>query len=81
MMAAKVVDDPLEAAIAAEMAAKFSVLSTEEIEAARKTARDRVEAQGKKKAINDIIEPVRQHFEKPGPKALLKQVRSFKVTR
>jgi len=31
--------------------------------------------------INRILQPVRDHFQKPGPKALLEKVRSFKVTR
>jgi tyrosyl-tRNA synthetase len=33
------------------------------------------------KAVNEMIEPVRKHFASGAPKALLKQVRSFKVTR
>merc|ERR1712113_271806 len=31
--------------------------------------------------INRILHPVRDHFKKPGPKALLEKVRSFKITR
>ena len=31
--------------------------------------------------LNKLIEPVRKHFEKPAPKKLLEQVKSFSVTR
>jgi tyrosyl-tRNA synthetase len=34
------------------------------------------------KALNEIIEPVRQHFKNdPDAKKLLEQVRSYKITR
>lgn len=52
----KAVADPLEDAVAAELAAKFSMLTPEEIAAARKKAHDKFEATAKTKAINDIID-------------------------
>ena len=48
-------DDPLEEALRAELAAKFSVLTAAEIEEARNTARDRVNAKSKKKALDEVI--------------------------
>ena len=48
-------DDPLAEAVNAEMEAKFSILTAEEIAAAREKARANVTADAKKKAINEII--------------------------
>jgi len=55
-MSAKPEVDPLADAITAELQAKFSILSPEEIEAARAKARSKFEAQGKAKATNELID-------------------------
>jgi hypothetical protein len=55
-MTKKPVDyDPLEDALRAELEAKFSVLTPDEIEDARKLARERVEAKTHKAAIDEVI--------------------------